>query len=48
MNNNYDFEDELCELCTEEKAVVELFIEKHSFLICEPCRILHLKAAANE
>jgi NMD protein affecting ribosome stability and mRNA decay len=48
MKNYYDLENELCELCNEDAAIVELFIENLSFLICEDCRILHLKGAANE
>jgi hypothetical protein len=48
MQNNYDFENELCEECNENEAIVEIFIDEYSFLLCGSCRAGLLKRAANE
>jgi hypothetical protein len=48
MQNNYDFENELCEECNENEAIVEIFIDEYSFLLCGSCRADLLKRASNE
>jgi hypothetical protein len=48
MQNNYDFENELCEECNESEAIVEIFFDDYSFLICGHCRLKLLRSAANE
>jgi hypothetical protein len=48
MKNYYDLENELCEECNECEAIVEIFIDDYSFLLCGYCRLKLLRSAANE
>ena len=48
MKNYYDLENELCEECNEAEAIVEIFTDNYSFLICGHCRLKLLRGAANE
>ena len=48
MKNYYDLENELCEKCNEAEAIVEIFTDNYSFLICGSCRLKLLRGAANE
>lgn len=48
MENNFDLEEETCEECLENKAIVEIFIEDNFLLLCGSCRAEYLRSAANE
>ena len=46
MENKIDLEEELCEECLENKAIVEIFIEDNFLLLCGSCRAVYLRSAS--
>jgi len=48
MENKFDLENELCEECLENEAIVEIFTEDNFLLLCGSCRADLLRSAANE